>query len=145
MNVPPASVERVQKCVVNFEIYRFLKKAANLPHPPLLMLCFLYINYLKNRDESSHTLIRVRRLSADTWAEPRASSQAELPTPADPWADPKHQVKTSEPSWALSQAKPDPDSRAKPHLSPSLDPSWAEPSIKLSPDPERNPKSGPSQ
>ena len=36
MNVPPGSVERVQKCVVNFEIYRFLKKAANLPHPPLL-------------------------------------------------------------------------------------------------------------
>ena len=36
MNVPPVSVERVQKCVVNFEIYRFLKKAANLPHPPLL-------------------------------------------------------------------------------------------------------------
>ena len=38
MNVPPVSVERVQKCVVNFEIYRFLKKAANLPHPPLLAL-----------------------------------------------------------------------------------------------------------
>ena len=36
MNVPPVSVEGVQKCVVNFEIYRFLKKAANLPHPPLL-------------------------------------------------------------------------------------------------------------
>ena len=36
MNVPPVSVERVQKCVVNFEIYRFLKKTANLPHPPLL-------------------------------------------------------------------------------------------------------------
>ena len=35
MNVPPVSVERVQKCVVNFEIYRYLKKAANLPHPPL--------------------------------------------------------------------------------------------------------------
>ena len=35
MNVPPVSVERVQKCVVNFEAYRFLKKAANLPHPPL--------------------------------------------------------------------------------------------------------------
>ena len=35
MNVPPVSVERAQKCVVNFEIYRFLKKAANLPHPPL--------------------------------------------------------------------------------------------------------------
>ena len=35
MNVPPVSVERVQKCVVNFEVYRFLKKAANLPHPPL--------------------------------------------------------------------------------------------------------------
>ena len=35
MNVPPASVERVQKCLVNFEIYRFLKKTANLPHPPL--------------------------------------------------------------------------------------------------------------
>ena len=35
MNVPPVSVERVQKCVVNFEIYRFLKKSANLPHPPL--------------------------------------------------------------------------------------------------------------
>ena len=37
MNVPPVSVERVQKCVVNFEIYRFLKKAANLPHPPLYL------------------------------------------------------------------------------------------------------------
>ena len=37
MNVPPVSVERVQKCVVNFEIYRFLKKAANLPHPPLFI------------------------------------------------------------------------------------------------------------
>ena len=36
MNVPPVSVERVQKCVVNLEIYRFLKKAANLPHPPLV-------------------------------------------------------------------------------------------------------------
>ena len=35
MNVPPVSVERVQKCAVNFDIYRFLKKAANLPHPPL--------------------------------------------------------------------------------------------------------------
>ena len=35
MNVPPVSVERAQKCVVNFEIHRFLKKAANLPHPPL--------------------------------------------------------------------------------------------------------------
>ena len=35
MNVPPVSVESVQKCAVNFEIYRFLKKAANLPHPPL--------------------------------------------------------------------------------------------------------------
>ena len=35
MDVPPVSVERVQKGVVNFEIYRFLKKAANLPHPPL--------------------------------------------------------------------------------------------------------------
>ena len=38
MNVPPVSVERVQKCVVNFEIYRFLKKAANLPHPPLCQI-----------------------------------------------------------------------------------------------------------
>ena len=27
MNVPPVSVERVQKCVVNLEIYRFLKKS----------------------------------------------------------------------------------------------------------------------
>ena len=42
MNVPPVSVERVQKCVVNFEIYRFLKKAANLPHPPL-QLCLTYL------------------------------------------------------------------------------------------------------
>ena len=41
MNVPPVSVERVQKCVVNFEIYRFLKKAANLPHPPLLTFFLL--------------------------------------------------------------------------------------------------------
>ena len=32
----PASVERVQKYVFNFEIYRFVKKTANLPHPPLL-------------------------------------------------------------------------------------------------------------
>ena len=40
MNVRPVSVERVQKCVVNFEIYRFLKKAANLPHPPLLYARF---------------------------------------------------------------------------------------------------------
>ena len=39
MNEPPVSVERVQKCVVNFEIYRFLKKAANLPHPPLRIDC----------------------------------------------------------------------------------------------------------
>ena len=38
MNVPPVSVEGVQKCVVNFEIYRFLKKAANLPHPPHVTL-----------------------------------------------------------------------------------------------------------
>ena len=37
MNVPPVSVERAQKCVVNFEIYSFLKKAANLPHPPLVL------------------------------------------------------------------------------------------------------------
>ena len=33
MNVTPASVERVQKCVLNFEIYSFLKK--KLIHPIL--------------------------------------------------------------------------------------------------------------
>ena len=35
MNDTPASGERVQKYVFNFEIYRFAKKAAKLPHPPL--------------------------------------------------------------------------------------------------------------
>ena len=35
MIATPARVEKVQKCAFNFEIYRFLKKAANLPHPPL--------------------------------------------------------------------------------------------------------------
>ena len=43
MNAPPVSVERVQKCVVNFEIYCFLKKAANLPHSPYHFLCFVTI------------------------------------------------------------------------------------------------------
>ena len=38
MNATPASIERVKKYVFNFEIYRFVKKAANLPHPPLLSL-----------------------------------------------------------------------------------------------------------
>ena len=33
MIATPVSAERVQKCVFNFEIYRFLKKTANLPHP----------------------------------------------------------------------------------------------------------------
>ena len=37
MNATPASVERVQKYVFNFEIYRFMKKAVNLPHPPLVV------------------------------------------------------------------------------------------------------------
>ena len=40
MIATPASAERVQKCVFNFEIHRFLKKAANLPHPPLLTARF---------------------------------------------------------------------------------------------------------
>ena len=35
MNDTPASGERVQKYVFNLEIYRFAKKAAKLPHPPL--------------------------------------------------------------------------------------------------------------
>ena len=35
MNDTPAIGERVQKYVFNFEIYRFAKKAAKLPHPPL--------------------------------------------------------------------------------------------------------------
>ena len=35
MNTTPASVEKMQKCVVNFKLYRFLKKAAKLPHSPL--------------------------------------------------------------------------------------------------------------
>ena len=37
MNATPASVERKQKCGVHFEIYRFLKKAVNLPHYPYLI------------------------------------------------------------------------------------------------------------
>ena len=98
--------------------------------------------YFKNRDEPSQTLI-----DAETWAEPWTSSQAGLPSRAEPWADPKHQAKASEPRWALSQAKPDPDSRAKPYLSPSWDPSrapsWAEPSIKPSPEPRAELQVGP--
>ena len=35
MIATPASVERVEKCVFNFETYRFLKKTANLLHPAL--------------------------------------------------------------------------------------------------------------
>ena len=39
MNVPPVSVERVQKCVVNFEIYRFLKKSGQFtPSSPTCCL-----------------------------------------------------------------------------------------------------------
>ena len=38
MNDTPASGERVQKYVFNLEIYRFAKKAAKLPHPPLPFL-----------------------------------------------------------------------------------------------------------
>ena len=34
MNVTPASVERVQKCVFNFEIYTFLKKKSFTPFSP---------------------------------------------------------------------------------------------------------------
>ena len=37
MNDTAASGERVQKYVFNFELYRFAKKAAKLPHPPLLL------------------------------------------------------------------------------------------------------------
>ena len=37
MNATPASVERVQKYVFNFEIYCFMKRAVNLPHPPLVV------------------------------------------------------------------------------------------------------------
>ena len=37
MNVTPGSVERVQKCVFNFEIFSLLKKEeVNSPHSPLL-------------------------------------------------------------------------------------------------------------
>ena len=39
MNVPPVSVERVQKCVVNFEIYRFLKKSGQFtPSSPTYII-----------------------------------------------------------------------------------------------------------
>ena len=38
MNATPASVERVQKCVFNIEIYRFLK-IGQLPHSPLPTYC----------------------------------------------------------------------------------------------------------
>ena len=37
MNATSVSVERGQKYVFNFEIYRFVKKADNLSHPPLLL------------------------------------------------------------------------------------------------------------
>ena len=39
MIATPVSAERVQKCVFNFEIYRFLKKTANLSHPLLPKHC----------------------------------------------------------------------------------------------------------
>ena len=42
MNDTPASGERVQKYVFNFEIHRFAKKAAKLPHPPLYKHCGSY-------------------------------------------------------------------------------------------------------
>ena len=43
MNVPPVSVERVQKCVVNFEIYRFLKKNGQFtPSSPTYYPHFLH-------------------------------------------------------------------------------------------------------
>ena len=32
MNEAPASIERVQKCVVNSKLCHFLKKNSNLPH-----------------------------------------------------------------------------------------------------------------
>ena len=35
MNATPVSVERLQKCVFKFEIYRFYKKTNNLLHSPL--------------------------------------------------------------------------------------------------------------
>ena len=62
MNVPPVSVERVQKCVVNFERYRFLKKAANLPHPPLL---FISSNAYMTRDPSGESETVPRPSSSD--------------------------------------------------------------------------------
>ena len=51
--------------------------------------------------------------------------QMELPS----LADSKHQAETSKPSWALSQAKLNPDSPANAQLSPELNP---EPSSDLS-------------
>ena len=64
----------------------------------------------------------------------RASSRTWLPSRAEPRADPKHLAETSEPSWALSQAKPNYDSPANPQLSPELNPEplRAEPSQALS-------------
>ena len=59
----------------------------------------------------------------------RTSRRTWLSSQAEPWADPKHQAETSEPSWALSQAKPNHDSPANPQLSPKLNP---EPSSELS-------------
>ena len=47
MNDTPASGERVQKYVFNFEIYRFAKKAAKLPHPPLPNLVSIAKNFLE--------------------------------------------------------------------------------------------------
>ena len=44
MLATPASAERAQKSVFNFEI-SFSKKAANLPHPPLRQIVFANSSY----------------------------------------------------------------------------------------------------
>ena len=38
MIATPASAVSLQRCGFNLEIHRFLKKNANLPHPPLRIL-----------------------------------------------------------------------------------------------------------
>ena len=68
MNVPPVSVERVQKCVVNFEIYRYLKKAANLPHPPLCNVVSVYFTSVRLGLAGTPEIVSYEwRLRSSTW------------------------------------------------------------------------------
>ena len=86
------------------------------------------------------TLKMALRMQMDVGPTP---SRIWLPSRAEPRANPKHQAETR-PSWALSQAKLNPDSPANPQLSPELNPEpsseRAKPSIKLIPESPAGPQ-----